>query len=515
MRRDSLLILLLFLCLKVFSKEETARFEVPRWGKEQEFSFVSFQERGGMVAYETDQTDEDNNRLWNFVSIDTNLVERRSDLVPLPDKLSLFGAKSSPRWAAFVFMQDKPSRSDTISFYVVCCHLADQKFSTFLGQLPEQSAPLSVALLDGTLMIAVNKGEGEGYLAQYDLDSNTQRVVKPGLDGDYVLFHFLEQVEEDVFVLAAREYEEKRYGATSFLVFDRFGQLREQHRVENGENSALGRLCFSFDSIQQLVVYATLEREGNHKVDVKGVTQDFDKEAVGVTWIKFESTGTRSKTYLFKNIPDIDRALNAADRVKVREEQLKLEQGKKQEKGEVVFQFLTPRLVSYDGNYVFVTEAFEPIFHRETRMEYSFYGTYPMYYTVFDGYAFRSELLLAFDDEGELKWHQTVKFDNDLSDELAEHAFEAVSYDEFVVMSPSHNKMRYEVFGTDGAQLLDQHTARMDFLYLDDSFEEEYETHVVRWYDNRFLIQGCQKVQNPRMRNTHRVVYYLQKMQYE
>lgn len=515
MRRDGLLILILFLCLNAFSQEETARFEVPQWGKEQDFRFVSFHDQGGMVVYETDQTDEENNRLWNFITVDTNLNERRSDLIPLPGKLSLFGAKSSSRWAAFVFLQDKPLRSDTVFFYVVCCHLSDQKFSTFLGRLPERSKPLSVALLDGTLMIAVNKGDGGGFLAQYDLESNTQRVITPEISEDFLLFQFLEQAEEGLFVLAAREYVEKRYKATSFLVFDRFGHLREKHRYENGENSALGRMCFSFDSIQQLVVYATLEREGHRKVDIKDITEDFNKEAVGVTWIKFASSVTLSKTYLFKNIPDIDRALNASDRVKVREEQLKMQQGKKQEKGEVIFQFLTPRLVEFGGNHVFVAEAFEPVFHRETRMEYGFYGTYPVYYTVFDGYNFLSELLLAFDDEGALRWHQTLKFDNDLSDRLAEHAFEAVSHDELVVVSPSHNKLRYEVFDEDGTRLLDQQTARMEFLYVDDTFEDEYDAGVVRWFGSRFLVQGCQKVQNPRLRNTHRTVYFLQKMQYE
>ena len=517
MRRASLVIAFLGLVLCGFAQQvETARYELKRWGKSTGCHFESFQQDGGLMVYETEKTDEDDNRLWEFIQLDTSLYERRSDLIPLPDKMSFFGSGSSRQWAAFVFVGETRHRSDSVPVMVVAYHRPDQTFSTFSDVLPERSSLLSVALLNNTLMLAVNGREGKGFLSQYQLDSQVHRTITPALEDDFVLFQLAAVPERRDFVLAVRGFVEKRYKYTAFYVYSENGTLLRSHRFDNGENAALGRMCFSFDDMGQLVVYATLERESNKKVDVEGVTEDFNRTAVGVTWVKFAASGILSKTYLFKNLPDIDQALTASDRLKVKEEVLKMQRGKKREKGEIAFQFLSPRLVDFGGNQVFVAEAFQPIYHTETRMDYyGYYRSYPMYYTVFDGYDFYSEILMAFDGEGELKWHKAVRFENELSDELFPHSAEAVAHDELVVASPWQNKLRYEVFDNDGSQLLHQQTLSMDYLHPNDAVDDEYEAGAFQWYGDRFLIHGCQVVQNPSQRVTRRLVYYVQKVQYE
>ena len=516
MNRVVLVIMFLMtVCCGIAQDAETARYEAIRWGKDQGCRFVSFQEAGGMMVTETDQTDEDKNRLWNFITLDSSLYELRSDLIPLPGKMRLFDGQSDSRWATFLFLNDKHSRSDSIPFTVVTYDRQEHRFNTFSDQLPEKSVPQSMALLDGTLMLTVNNKAGNGFLLQCDLYNHQFRTIKPNFSDDYVLFQLSADEREGVFVLAAREYVEKRYKATTFLVYSKTGGVVQRHRFENGENAAVGRMCFSFDAAHQLTVIATLERESNKKVDVEGVTEDFNKTAVGVIWIKFASEGMQHKTYLFKNIPDIDKALTASDRLRVQEELLKMRRGKKKEQGEIAFQFLTPRLVQFNGLSVFVAEAFQPVFHTETRMDYGFYGAYPRYYTVFDGYDFFSEILLAFDEEGTIQWHTSLRFENDLTDELLPHAAEAVSHDELVVVSPSHHALRYAVFDSDGAPLLDQQSFKMDFLYGADTFEDEYKAAVTPWFGDRFLVYGCQILQNGILRTPRRTVFYVQKVKYE
>lgn len=521
MRRIHLIVILLVSACCGFAQQvETSRFEVNRWSKSQGCRFVSFQEQGGMMVYETEKTDEKKNRLWNFTALDTSLYELRSDLIGVPDNMKLFDAKRSRQWAAFVFVDEKPSKSDSVAFWVLSYHVQRQEFDTIIDKMPERTTLQSVALVDGTLMFSVNGKSGDGFLSQYDLQSHYHRTIVPRVDNDYVLFQFVALPEADAFVLAAREFVEKHYKATCFFVYSRNGALLQSHRYENVENAGLGRMCFSFDASHQLVVYATLERESNKKVTAEGMTEDFSKMAVGVTWIKFAAGGAQTKTYLFKNLPDIDQALTSSDRLRVKEETLRIKQGKKREKGEITFQFYIPRLVEFDGAHVFTAEAFQPVFHTETRMEHGYYGfygygTYPVNYTVFDGYDFFSEVLLAFDDEGELLWHNTLRFENDLCNELSAHASESVAYDELVVCSPSRNTLRYEVFDTDGTRLLNQQVTPLDYLYGTDSFEEEYEACIFPWFGNRYLVQGCQIVQNPALRNTHRTVFYVQKVQFE
>lgn len=515
--RKALLIALFVIstCFGFSQQVETSRYEVTRWGKDQDCHFESFQEQGGMMVSETEKTDEDKNRLWNFVALDSSLYETRSDLIPLPQRMEFYDSKSSSQWAVFVFLSEKKQRSDSIGIMVVTYHRPTKEFSTYSDRLPAKSSLMSMALLDNSLMLAVNLRTGNGFLVHYDLGVSRERTITPNINNDFVLFQLDADPKEDVFVLAAREYVDKRYKASSFFVFSKEGITLQSHRFENGENAGLGRMCFSFDESRHLVVYATLERETNRKVDVEGVTEDFSRIAVGVTWVKFNAQGNQVKTYLFKNFPEIDKALTASDRVRVHEEQLKMKQGKKTEQGEIAFQFLAPRLVDYGDRQVFVAEAFRPIFHTETRMDFGYYGTYPVYYTIFDGYDFFSEILMTFDAEGELKWYTSVRFENELCEKLFSHAVEAVCYDELVVASPSRNTLRYEVFDRDGVLLLDQQTVKLDFMYRADIFEDEYWVGIRPWYGSRFLVHGCQIIQNGTRRVTRRTVDYVQKVQFD
>ena len=518
MRRLSLIVLLAISTCWAFAQQvETARYEVARWGRNQGTGFVSFQEQGAMMLTETDRTNDNKERLWNFITLDTSLYVLRSDLIPLPDKLSLFGAERSGQRAAFVFVSEKQSKADSVVFWVVTHNRVEQTFSTFFGRLPERATLQSMAMIDGTLMLSVNGKSGNGFLMQYNLDNNTHRTITPAINNDFLLFQLAALPESKTFVLAVREFVEKRFKATCFFVYSKEGVLLRSHRFENGENAGLGRMCFTFDDAQ-LTVWATLERETNRKVTAEGMTEDFSRESVGVTWIKFVDGGTLSKTYLFKNLPDIDQALTSSDRLRVREEALKVQKGQKKEKGEIAFQFYTPRLVTMGTTHVFVAEAFMPMFHTETRMEHGYYGiyrSYPVSYTIFDGYDFFSEIMLAFDAEGGLLWHNAVRFENDLCDELSAHALETVAHDELVVCSPSHHAVRYEVFDTDGTRLLGQQTMMLDYLYRTDTFEDEYTAAIVPWYGHCFLVHGCQVIQNPSLRNTRRTVFYIQKIQYE
>ena len=519
MRRIVLIAALVVSTCWAFAQQvETARYEVARWGKKQDCHFESFRERGGMMVAETEKTNEEKQRLWEFVTLDTSLYELRSDLVPLPEKYAFFDSKSSSRWAAFVFLDEKQQRSDSLSVLVVTYNLESQEFNTFNSRLPERSILHSIALVDGTLMLAVNGKSGGGFLSQYDLEHQRQRIITPSIGNDFILFQLVAMPETHEFVLAVREFVDKHYKATGFMVYSQDGLLVQSHRFENGENTGLGRMCYAFDRQHRLTVFSTLERESNRKVTVEGMKEDFSKEAVGVTWIKFVTGAPQVKTYLFKNLPDIDQALTSSNRLRVKEEMLKMQKGKKKEKGEIAFQFYEPRLVDFAGDNVFVAEAFQPIYHTETRMDYGYYGyyrAYPVTYTIFDGYDFFSEILLSFDEEGELKWHTSVRFENELCDELWAHAMETAVDEELVVASASRQILRYEVFDTDGAMLLSQQLMPMDFLHRTDSFEEEWHAGVMPWYGNRFLVHGCQLVQNPALRTTRRTVFYVQKIQYE
>ena len=515
-----LLILLLFLVCRASAQQvEPVRYEVDRWNKAQGCHFESFGEQGGLMCIETEQTDKAKHRLWNFACLDSSLYETRSDLIPLPEKLTFFDSDHDNRFTAFFFVNDDNKKAaDSLDFLVVAFDRQERAYRTFWNKWPEKSVPLSIAVADGTMLLALNNKNGNGALYFYDLTSNACRMITPSSSSSFVLFQTAAFTKEHYFVVVAKEFENKHFISTSFLVYSPTGNLQGSYRYENISNAALGRMGFRFDENHNLVVIGTLERETGKKVSLQGVTENFDKESVGVVWLRYVSATPESHVYLFKDMPEIEHALTASDRVRVREERLKLQKGQKSSKGEIAFQFLTPRLTDFGDLTVFAAEAFMPYYHTETRMSYGYYGYYggyPYTYTVFDGYDFFSEIILAFDRDGHLQWQQSVKFDNELTYDLSSHSSEGSCYDELVVASPYRNKLRYVSFGADGQQLMNQQSEKIDPIHGGDYVEDEYFAQIARWYGNRFLIFGSQIIQNGSQPKPRRTVYYLQKVQYD
>ena len=408
MKKLHLIVILFLACTASAQQVEPVRYEANRWNKEQGCHFQSFGEEGGIMVIETEKTDKEKRRLWNFACLDTTLHETRSDLIPLPDKLKFIDAGCDKRFAAFLFVNDGNKKAtDSLDFLVVSFNREEQAYQTFWDKWPEKSVPLSVEVADGTMMVALNNRNGNGSLYFYDLEDNQFRTIAPSSSNSFVFFQTSAFPKHHCFVVAAKEFENKRFASTSFLVYSPTGKLQESCRYENIPNAALGRMGFRFDESGNLVVIGTLERETGRKVTLEGLTENYDKESVGVVWIRCIASVPESKVFLFKDMPEIEHALTASDRVRLREEKLKNQNKENPTRGEIAFQFLTPRLTDFGELTVFAAEAFIPCYHTETRMSYGYYGYYggyPYTYTVFDGYDFFSEIILVFDRDGHLQW---------------------------------------------------------------------------------------------------------------
>ena len=157
---------------------EPVRYEVNRWNKAQGCHFEAFGEQGGLMCVESEKTDKEKHRLWTFTCVDSSLYETRTDLIPLPEKLTFFDSSHGGRFAAFLFVnEDNKKASDSLDFLVVAYDRKENAYRTFWNKWPEKSVPLSVAVADGTMLLALNNKSGNGSLFFYDLTSDACRIV--------------------------------------------------------------------------------------------------------------------------------------------------------------------------------------------------------------------------------------------------------------------------------------------------------------------------------------------------
>ena len=199
---------------------EPVRYEVSRWNREQGCHFQSLGPSDGIMVYETDKTDKERHRLWSFACLDSTLFETRNDLIPLPEKVKFSASGSDGRFAAFLFVNDGNKKAaDTLDFIVVSFDKENVAYETFWNKWPEKSVPLSVEVVDGTMMLVLNNKNDNGGLYFYDLSNKQYRLVTPSSSSSLVLFQTEAFKKEHCFVVAAKEFENKRFVSTSFMVY--------------------------------------------------------------------------------------------------------------------------------------------------------------------------------------------------------------------------------------------------------------------------------------------------------
>lgn len=511
MKRPALILFLsAFYCIVVAQNVEVARFEMPLSTKSQQCSFVPLAEQGAIALAESASSVK-GAKNWDFIVLDTNLVEQNSFSTQFDAALQLHSSATSDEFAVVLFTTTK--RADSTHVSVVVYDREKGSFSSFSIVLPPNITLLPAAAVSHTLLLAYNINNGGSVISFYDVKAGKELHVS-AKDSNYLIQDIEAHRNSNSFVVTMKEFVERHSVATGFLVFTSEGTLTKSFSYPNGNTTTIGRSRSRMCLDGSLEVFVTVERIGGGKVSAKNFADNFGNESVGIGWINFSNSATKSKIYLFKDIPDIDKALTPGSRLRVKQRQVQ-RNDTVNNRVEIAFQFLKPSLLAHNDTSIMALEAFIPVYHTETRMEFGYYGSIPTTYTVFDGYDFYSQILFAFNDEGLLLWHNYTNFDNPIDEALYRHTSEAICNGEVILISSDHNTLTYSVMDMGGRSLLDNESTTLPLMRQNDMLESEYNSNIRLWYDNKFIVFGRQILKNRMMRKADRFVFFLQKTQYE
>lgn len=514
MKKLTLISCLICLCTGIVKAQngEVARIELPLNAKSQQCGYVTMGRQGVLAFAENTTTAAKGMKEWGFIVTDTNLVEQNQFKATLDATLQMQSSTTSDQFAAVVFASNK--RSDSTLVNIIFYDISSGKFKTFATKLPPNISLLPAAAVANTLMMAYNFNNGGAFVSFYNTENGKARH-KNMQDVRFLIQNIEASTATKHFVVTLKEFEDRHSVATNFQIYKPDGIMEHSFSYPNSENATIGRSCSRIDDDGSLKVLATIERISSAKVSAKDFANNFDKVSVGVGWFCFAPEKTQSKIYLFKNIPDIDKALTPSNRLRVKQRQVQQKNDSTASKGEIGFQLLKPNLLSHNDTSIIALEAFVPFYHTETRTEFGYYGSMPTTRTVFDGYDFYAHLLFAFNDNGNLIWHSHTKFDLPIDMALKRHTNEALCLDEIVTLSTSDNTLIYSITDLNGEKLLDEEQTTLPMMKKNDILATEYSSYIRHWYDNNFIVSGKQTVRNRMMRKAERNVFFLQKTLYE
>lgn len=518
MRR--ILILALFFLVfhdELFAQEfEPVRIELPATLESAAYHTSLMGRDGLLVFYESNELGDDGRRKWYFSLCDTSLNENWLRYLGLTNGLSYIDQRISENRVVMLFSDIQTKRSQDIRYEVVTYHIQNQKFSLLGGTFPPKAEVSGMSLLEDKLLIGLNLDNYQADILLFDLTVGGLSSLDTGLKGQLLVNETGVLAGEKNFIVAIKQFEDKRFKGDRFLVFDTFGMLRDTLQLPAIFPQYLGEMEFVNNQNNQIIIVGTYARETDGAPNLKAATREEEREAAGLFYLRFGTAGFETANfYDFADFPNIYHSLATEDLMRIRQQESRNKDKNKVQY--IAFQFYKPKLIQTNGMLLFSAEAYRPQYRVESRIDYDFYGRpIPYTYTVFEGYQFFTSLLVSFDDGGTLKWSNDFKIRDLVSFRLDNHVLVYPEKSEIVSTMLQDGSLFTQICDFDGQVTGTLEKQAVALRFANDRLLDEGFAKIQFWYNNHFLLSGNQKIANNRLpKQNPRSVYFLQKVAFE
>ncbi len=514
----SLIFLILFVSLKsLFAQEyEPVRIELPVALESDSYHTILLAKDGLLLFYESNEVGDDGKRKWYFSLVDTALNETWLRYLGLTNGLSFVEERVSGHQVAMIFMEMQTKRNQEIAYEIVTYNVLTEKFSLLGGTFPSKATIADISLMDDKLLMGLNLDDYQADILLFDLSVGGLTSLETGLDGQLLINEMGILSATRSFIVAIKQFDNKRFKGDRFFIFDTNGALRDTLQLPAIFPQYLGRMEFANGRNGSTIVVGTFDREKNGTPNLKEASREEDREAAGLFYLRFGANGFETANYYdFGDFPNIYNALAAEDLMRIRQQQIRSKDKKQTQY--ISFQFLKPKLIATDSLLLFTAEAYRPQYRVESRIDYDFYGRpIPYTYTVFEGYQFFTSLLVGFNDEGALRWSSDFEIRDLLSFRLEPHVTVYAKNNEIVSAMLQGNSLVSQIIDFNGEITGTPEKQPLALRFANDRLLDANGSVIRFWYGTNFLLSGNQKIANNRLpRQNPRSVFFLQKVAFE
>jgi hypothetical protein len=508
-----LLFLTLFLKAQVM---EPVRIEMPARIDVPSYNYEVLGEKGILYFYESTELDEAGKRKWFFSLLDTNLKEVWAQYVPLTDGLAYHSAKKSVGQMVFLFVTPEGKKTSQPMYEMLQLNLETTAFHLMGGTIPEKATIKSMSLIGTNALLAINLHRYESDLLIFNIDNNSLKSIKHGIEGQSVIQYSEEDENNKRFLMAIKRFDNNRFAGDVFLLISETGDVIRSWNF-NDKTNYLHAMTLLAEGNDQMIVAGSFDNE-IRRSSIKDAANapELTSEAKGVFFLRFHGDQEPvSSFHSFESFTNIYKVLSTEDLIKTRQRMAR-SRNADMDVG-ITFQFFEPKLIRFENQFIYSAEAFKPQYRLETRMDYDFYGRLvPFTYSVFEGYNFFSALIVSFGEDGQLKWSSDFEIRNVLLQRLKRNVSILPDSSGLVVALMQNGVLTSKIIAADGKQFGQVEQSKVENTFTNDRLLEENYSLINYWYEDNYVVSGYQRISNNRLRtNNPRSVFYFQKLIFE
>ncbi len=511
-----LFILLSFTSLLASQSLDAVRIEVPTDIDAEAFKVEPIGEDGMLVFYASNEIDNENRRNWYFGLFNTTLKQQWLKFVPLTDNIEFITSRHINNEVFFLFKNMGRDRSGSGYYEIVTYDKRKEKFSKITGSIPEKAEYAGFDIIGNTACLALNLRKFATDLVFINLDNGNLNPVSidEGTPG------FIHSVYADRknrrFYTVMKQNRDRRYVSEQLLCHDIRGNEIFNKKIENTEPlKYFDDYTFQQSLDGDLLIFGTYSIISGKNLSLKELEEDEEDRSAGMFYLRFNGQQQKEiRYYDFMKFSNITRAIGPDNIVKTKTSDDSLNDGRSTVAAS--FNLINPQVyINPSGLYIFSVEVYQPYYKTETRMDYDFYGRpYPYTYNVFHGYDFYDVIVAGLDDDGNIVWSNDFPIYDMLTYSLSRKSM--VFSDKDIITLAYINEGKIITQTIDGPSDLDRSMVKIATDFSKDKVTEEENSHIIRWYDDYFLIYGYQQLRNRSLGDkAYRSVFYANKIAYK
>lgn len=514
MRNSFIFILFLWIITPVhdvFSQsDKPLRIEIPVKDDTGIYKVVPCDENGLMIIYLSPDNDDEGNMLWVAALLDKELKESWRMSVPLPRGFILQESLYSNNH--LILFYHSPKGSSENNFRVVDILVPEGKYSIIAYSVPERSGISYFSIGNAFALAGLNTRNDESIILTYTFDKKQISVINPGVPGKVVIVSMNIDKSSGIISSVIRTSGSSRKQNYFLVKSDVNGNIITNLQLSRFDDNNMINTAFSYrvDAHTDLVIgsYGKTNRTRN----IEGV------ETIGVASTGFFSIVLKNNQesnanfYEFTDFENFYRYLRRPSDLNSRRSSQRLERGRDFSSDH---DLLAHEVFEWNGQFVFLAEAYYPEYRTVTTMVYDYYGRpYPSTYSIFEGFRYVTTFVAGFDNAGNLLWNNDLELRNILSQNLKRRVIAWPDPEGLVLAYANEGKIVSKIIN--GGSTIDG-VAKSDIEPLsprDRVFNDE-NSIIEPWYNNYFVVYGYQNIRNSYVSSrSNKNVFYINKMAY-
>jgi hypothetical protein len=499
-------------------KLDAVRLEVPSDIDIEQFHVETLSNQGMLIFYESKEINKENKRKWYFGLFDTDLKQVWLKFVPLSDKVEFISSKRKDGNVYFLFKNINRERFEYGFYDIVTYNIKKQTFSRISGSIPLKSEIAGFDIIGNTACIALNLKKHETDLVFINLNNGDVEPVHidEGVQG-YIESLYAD-IKNNIFYVAIKQNSDRRYITDHLHTYSSKGKKLSEMKIQGTEALKYFReFVFVPQMNKNLLIFGTYDIITGRTLSFKDIEEDNEAKSAGMFFLKIKDGKQESLVYHdFMGFDNIMSAIGPDNisTVKMPSDSLQKKHGK--QLVSTTFHLNDPKVFETShSNYLFSVEAYKPYYRTETRMDYDFYGRpYPYTYNVFSGYKFYDVIIASISQEGKLLWNNDFEIDDILTYSTRRNS---VVFGDENYTTIAYVNNGYVVTQTiEGPIDVDRSKMKIGTDLPQDRISQDENNHIIKWYNDYFLIYGYQKIKNRTLGNqATRTVFFANKIAYQ